>query len=93
MRIDINMEDTSKKKTNIDELIANIPLSSRDYGTDAVHAFLYGITTGWNGTDDDENSPEISEGIKEEFRQKFDWNEDDWDKIVKIKNFIDSIRY
>jgi hypothetical protein len=77
---------------NIKDLLDNIPLSSRDFSSNAMDAFLYGITVGWNGTDDFEDSPEISEGIKEEFIEKFGWNDDDWETILKIKDFIDSMK-
>ena len=76
----------------IERMHDTVTLSSKDYGDKELDAFVYGIIVGWNGTDDDEDDPIISEGIKKEFLNKFGWTEDDWNIISTIQSCIAVMR-
>ena len=66
----------------IDRIKDKIVFGAKDFGQNELDAFLYGIVVGWNGTDEDSNSPEIPEGIKKEFAERFNWGEKEWEVIT-----------
>jgi len=58
-----------------------IAFDSKDWGADKRSAWIYGIILGWN---DNELGNEIQKDIRQEFKRKFDWKHEDFERLEML---------